>query len=288
MYYGSSSYLRARRRYYLEQSRYDIAVAVLYAIAFLGGLFVTALAFIKLKCGGLRHGVATWIRVACVLFTLYCILSTCAFALISPLAHQTGVGQQEYTKDRFRRQQDAAQYVGIISSWFHNVTQGLIFIGIMSFCAVTSTRTGSKGCLIVAYVLGGVLNGLAAAVFAMSVKQYYDLVMGRDMPEPILTLRDVMLAFNCILAAAALFAAGFAVARLSRSIHTNGRSSKLTVLSSILLLLSALYQLAVHVEISWIYRSWISPPNYLLILGVILDAWALLGALTLLTVAGKK
>ncbi len=70
MDYGDSSYRDARQQHYLEQSRYGIAAAVLYAVTFLAGLAVTAVAFIKLRCGGLRHGFAAWFRLACVFFTL--------------------------------------------------------------------------------------------------------------------------------------------------------------------------------------------------------------------------
>ncbi len=59
-----------QHQYFLEQSRYEIATAVLYGISFLAGLAVFVLAFIKLRGGSLGRDFATWLRLACIFFTL--------------------------------------------------------------------------------------------------------------------------------------------------------------------------------------------------------------------------
>ncbi|OAA75145.1 hypothetical protein LEL_07133 [Akanthomyces lecanii RCEF 1005] len=278
-----------QNQYFLEQSRYEIATAVLYGISFLAGLAVCVLAFIKLRGGSLGHGFASWLRLACIFFTLSCVLGMCANALSSPLVHQAGTGEQEYSLDRLFKQNEAAQYMRLIASWFHHVTQGILFIAIVTFCAATSATTSSKVWLVVVYVLGSVLNGLAAAMFALGVKQNRNSFDNKFATISLfLTLRDVTLAFDCIMAAAALFAAGFAVSRLSKSMHINDKPAKLAALASILLLLSALYQLSVLVNYSWVNPPHFGVPNYLSILGMIFDTWALLGATALVFVAGKN
>lgn len=213
----------------------------------------------------------------------------CANALSSPLAHQAGTGKQEFSLDRLSKQQDASQYMGYIANWFHHVTQGLLFITVVTFCAATSKKTSSNVWLIVAYVLGSVLNGLAAATFALGVKQYRIRFGGLLTRTSLLsTLRDIALAFDVIMAAAALFATGFALSRLSKNMHIDNKPAKLVSLASILLLLSALYQLSVVVNYSWVNPPFFGTPNYLPILGMILDTWALLGATALVFVAGKN
>ncbi len=205
------------------------------------------------------------------------------------MVRQAADGRQSYSQDRLKKQLDASQYISFIGAWFHNVTQGLLFIAIVGFCAATSTKAGSNGCLIVSGVLGTALNGLAAGIFALSVKQYREVFSSAPSQVSIIfTLLDITLAFDCIMAAAALFAAVFALSRLSKSMHTDGKSAKLAAFASVLLLLSALYQLAVNVSYSWVYHPNFGPPNYLSVLGVIIDTWALLGALALLFVAGKR
>ncbi|ATY61467.1 hypothetical protein A9K55_008708 [Cordyceps militaris] len=288
MSYGSSSYANEMQKYALEQSRYLIAATVLYAIAFLGGLAVTALAFIKLRGAHLRHGVAAWLRVACIFFTLYCLLDTCSFAVFSPMVHQAGIGKQTYSSTRLETQLDAAQYMALIGAWFNYVTQGLLFVSIVvSLCAATtSTTSGSRGCLIVAYVLGTAMNGLAAAVFALSVKQYSDKE-GTSVVA-LFELRDLIMAFDCVLTAAAVFAAGLALSRLSKRGDADGKPAKLAFVASLLLLLSALYQLAVTIDLTWVSQYRFGSPNYHFVLSAILGAWPLLGALALLVVAGKK
>ncbi|OAQ99857.1 hypothetical protein LLEC1_05137 [Akanthomyces lecanii] len=271
-----------------EQHRYFIATAVLYGISFPAVLALCVLSFIKLGRSSLGHGFATWLRLACVCFTISCILQLCEFAAVSDLmAHKIDIGKQAHSLDRFMKQHEDAYYLyymGWIAIWLYHVTQGLLFVAIVTFCAARSTKTGSIVWLIVARGLALVLNGLAIANLALGIKQHRDYANERWL---LWSMRDTALAFDSIMVAAALLAAGFALSRLFKSMHIDGRPAKLAALASILFLLSALYRLSVNVKYNRFDRV-VGGPNYLSILDIMLDVWAVLGGAALVFVAGKS
>lgn len=204
-------------------------------------------------------------------------------------------------RPNFARHRDAAVYTGIIGSWFHFISQGLVFITIVAACAANSATGGQHGrskwmktCLIVTYVVGTLINAIASAVFALNIKVRYTNThrphrSSADYANSRFALVYVSLVLYCLLAAAAVFATVLAGASVPKTTRVGGKSrpAQFVVFAGLLLMLSTLYRLAWTVRYTWFAPIDFGPPAYVEILDPILDALPLLCSAVLLFLSAK-
>ncbi|KAM3470693.1 hypothetical protein MY5147_006249 [Beauveria neobassiana] len=286
----------------LSLFRNETAAAVLYLLALLGGLAVCFFIFAaRLQFPSRRR--AAWLKASATSLILHCLMGVCS-SVIWALLHRTQAQVDERgraaTSQTRRTQQSAGIYTDAISSWFHYITQTLLFITVVATCASMSTarRSGKapEMCLTAAYMLGILVAALASVVVALEITRYHFAThrVGRVKAADIATVgAHIGLVLHCIMVAAALFATAVAAATVRRSVRVGGldKPAKLAAFGGILLMISALTQLACNVRFGWVVvvvTEWGAPPAYMYVLSVVFDTWPLLGALALLHMSAKS
>ncbi|KAJ6786722.1 hypothetical protein PWT90_08980 [Aphanocladium album] len=296
MYYDNEDdYFERWRQHASILYRNVIAAAVLYSLAFVGGIAVCIFAFTKLR--GHNGCAVSWLKASCILFTLYCVLELITSAIAAPLEHEEaqyyGRGYANIDNDGLENLSWAQAYLSTIGEWLHAIAKAVICITIVAACA-TSDRVGRglRACSAVSYVVGALAFALATATFGLMLRRFYLVTHNVEYYQlnPLLVAYLYSyLALACLLAAAAIFTTVVSMSVVSKSMHTpaHSKSAKLVVFSGVLMLLSTLFRLAWLVRYAFIAPAEFGTPAYLTVLEVILDAWPMLGALALLFLSAQ-
>ncbi|KAM3502177.1 hypothetical protein MY11210_009149 [Beauveria gryllotalpidicola] len=283
----------------LSLFRNETAAAVLYLLTLFGGLAVCFLVFAaRLQSPSRRR--RAWLKGSATSLILHCLMGVCSsviWALLHRAQAQVDERGRAATSQTRRMQQNAGIYTDAISSWFHYITQTLLFITVVATCVSMSTarRSGKapEMCLTAAYILGILVSALASVIFALEITRHKFVthrVTGIRAVDIAIVAAYIGLVLHCIMAAVAVFATAVAAATVRRSMRVGGpdKPAKLAASGGILLILSTLTQLASNVRFGWVVVTELGAPAYIHLLSVVLDTWPLLGALALLYMSAKS
>lgn len=193
--------------------------------------------------------------------------------------------------------------MNVISYLFLLAIQPLLFMSIVSIGSrIRNTlhedspiKGGGRNMVCnIAYGVGGLMLLMAAALFSMYMYSTYSRFNGRiafyGLGDLAIATRNLNLAYECIMAAAALAAAFLALYTRARSSGMGGKDEPATYVAfgSILLLVAAIFRLAWDVHVSWVGSPYLRYPSYGIVLEPLLITWTMVGAVALLFHAENK